>query len=36
MHDNSWEWGMGWGMWIIPIAVILIVVFFVLRFRRKK
>ncbi len=27
MHD-SWGWGMGWGAWIIPIAVILIVVFF--------
>jgi hypothetical protein len=26
MHDNSW--GMGWGMWIIPLAVIFIIVFF--------
>jgi len=35
MHDNSWGFGMGWGMWIIPLAVILIIVF-LLRGKRKK
>jgi len=33
MHDNFW--GVGWGMWIIPLVVILIVAF-LLRSRRKK
>ena len=32
---NNHYWGMGWGMWIIPIAIILIIVFF-LRGRRRK
>jgi hypothetical protein len=35
MHDNSWGWGMGWGMWLIPLAVIFIIVFF-LRGRLKR
>lgn len=35
MHDNSWGWGMGWGMWLIPRAVIFIIVFF-LRGRLKR
>gem|GEM_PF-1659090 len=41
MHDNSWGmnwgmgWGMGWAMWMIPVAIILIVVF-VLRNKGKK
>ncbi len=35
MHDNSWGWGMGYSMWIIPLAIVLIVVF-ALRYRRKK
>lgn len=35
MNNHSWGWGMGWGMWIIPIAVILLVVFF-MRGRRRK
>lgn len=35
MHDNNWGWGMGYGMWIIPFAIILIVIF-ALRYRRKK
>jgi len=35
MHDSSWGFGMGWGMWIIPLAVILIIVF-ILRGKRKK
>lgn len=29
MHGNSW--GMGWGMWLIPLAVILIIVFLLKR-----
>jgi len=28
MNGDHWGSGMGWGMWIIPIAIILIVVFF--------
>jgi hypothetical protein len=28
MHDNSWGMGWGWAMWIIPLAVIFIIVFF--------
>lgn len=35
MHDNSSSFGMGWGMWIIPLVVILIIVF-LLRGNRKK
>ena len=35
MHDNSWSWGMGWGMWIIPLAVILLLVYFI-RGKRKR
>jgi hypothetical protein len=26
MNDHSWGYGMGWGMWIIPIAAIIIIV----------
>ncbi len=35
MHDNYWNWGMGWGMWIIPLVVITVVLFFI-KSRRKK
>jgi len=35
MHDNSSGFGMGWGIWIIPLIVILIIVF-LLRSKRKK
>ncbi len=28
MHDNSWGMGMSGGIWIIPIAIILIIIFF--------
>ncbi|REG77609.1 hypothetical protein C8N25_14023 [Algoriphagus antarcticus] len=35
MHDNTWNWGMGWGMWIVPLLVILVILYFV-RFRRRK
>jgi hypothetical protein len=35
MNDHSWGLGMGWGMWIIPLAVILIIVFFLKGKRRK-
>ena len=35
MHDNSWGWGMGYTMWIIPLVIILIVLF-ALIYRRKK
>jgi len=34
MRDNTWNWGMGWGMWIAPLLVILVILYFV-RFRRK-
>ena len=27
MHNNYWNWGMGWGMWLIPFAGVLIIVF---------
>ncbi len=26
MHNNYWNWGMGWGMWLIPLAIVLIIV----------
>ncbi len=35
MNDHSWGWGMGWSMWIIPLAVILIIVF-LLRGKRRR
>jgi preprotein translocase subunit YajC len=35
MHDNSWGMNMGWGIWIIPLVVILILAFFFIA-RRKK
>jgi cbb3-type cytochrome oxidase subunit 3 len=35
MHDYSWGFGMSWGIWIIPLVVILIIVF-LLRGKRKK
>jgi len=35
MHANSWGFGMGWGRWIIPLAAVFIIVFF-LRGRRQK
>lgn len=35
MYDNSWGWGMGWGMWIIPLSIVLLVVY-VLRYRGRK
>jgi len=35
MNGEHWGWGMSWGMWIIPLIVILIIVF-LLRSKRKK
>ena len=35
MHNDSWGSGMNGGMWIIPIAVIFIVVF-IWRGKRRK
>ena len=35
MHNYSDGWGMGWGMWIIPLAVIVIVVY-LLRNKRNN
>jgi preprotein translocase subunit YajC len=35
MHDNTWNFGMGWGMWIVPLLVIIVILYFV-RFRRRK
>jgi hypothetical protein len=35
IHDNFFGGDMGWGIWIIPLAVILIIVF-LLRGRRKR
>jgi cbb3-type cytochrome oxidase subunit 3 len=38
MHDNSWGFNMGWGMWLVPAIIILIVavVFFTFQKRGKK
>ena len=33
MNNNSW--GMGWGMWVIPLALIVIIVFMVRSKRRR-
>jgi len=35
MHDSDWHWGMGWGTWIVPLLVILVIIYF-LRTRRRK
>lgn len=29
MHDYNCWWGMGWGMWFIPILIILVIYFLV-------
>ncbi|WP_020602029.1 SHOCT domain-containing protein [Spirosoma spitsbergense] len=33
---NGHYWGMGWGMWFIPILVILVVFFFVRNYRQTS
>jgi hypothetical protein len=37
MRDNDWHWGMGmgWGTWIVPLLVIIVIIYF-LRTRRRK
>jgi hypothetical protein len=35
MNNNSMNRGLGWGMWLIPLAVILLIVF-LLRGRLKS
>jgi hypothetical protein len=35
IHGNFEGWEMGWGIWIVPLAVILLI-FFLLRDKRKK
>ena len=35
MHNYDWGMGWGWGMWLIPSAVIL-VIFFLLKGNFKK
>lgn len=35
MHDNVWNWGMGWEMWLVPLLVIVVILYFV-RFKRRK
>ena len=29
MHDGTWGTGMGWGMWFIPILIIVVFLCFV-------
>ncbi|MGK2863603.1 MAG: hypothetical protein ACSLE0_16850 [Chitinophagaceae bacterium] len=40
MHNDSWHWGMGlgmgWSMWLIPVLIIGVVVFVILRYRRNR
>jgi hypothetical protein len=36
MNGNHREWGMGWGMWFIPVVIILAVAFVLYQKRGKK
>ena len=33
--DGANGWGMGWGMWFIPILIIVIILYF-MRFKKRK